>query len=79
MHAFMRNGLQVTKINYPLVGIKYFSIHKAIKQFRLYILNNHTKVIIPHVEVRSLFEERELGERRGNWIVSLIYRSITLN
>jgi hypothetical protein len=29
------------------------------------------KVIVPHPEVRSLFVQRELGERRGNWMMTL--------
>jgi hypothetical protein len=29
------------------------------------------KVIIPHPEVRSLFSQRELGERQGNWMTEL--------
>ena len=29
------------------------------------------KVIVPHPAVRSLFVQKELGERRGNWVTSL--------
>ena len=44
---------------------------KAVKQFRPYILKNQTKVIVPHPAVRSLFKQKELGERRGNWVTTL--------
>ena len=44
---------------------------KAVKQFRSYILKNRTKVIVPHSVVRSLFVQKELGERRGNWVTDL--------
>ena len=53
-------------MNYPTVDKKYFVVFKAVKQFRPYILKNWTKVIIPHPAVRSLFIQKELGERRGN-------------
>ena len=43
----------------------------AVKQFRSYILKNRTKVIVPHSAIRSLFEQKELGERRGNWVTAL--------
>jgi hypothetical protein len=46
--AFMSTRLQGDELNYPLVDKKDFSIHKAIKQFRPYILKNHTNVIVPH-------------------------------
>ena len=44
---------------------------KVVKQFRPYILKNRTKVIVPHPAVRSLFVQKELGERRGNWVTAL--------
>ena len=43
-------------------------VYKAVKHFRSYILKNHTKVIVPHLVVRSLFTQQEMGERRGNWM-----------
>ena len=44
---------------------------KAVKQFRPYILKNWTKVIVPHPAVRCLFVQKELEERRGNWVIAL--------
>jgi hypothetical protein len=69
--TFMSTGLQGVELNYPLVDKQAFVVHKAIKQFRPYILKNHTKVIVPHPEVRSMFVQKELGERRGNWMTTL--------
>ena len=48
-----------------------YAVFKAIKQFKPYILKNRTKVIVPHPTVRSLFVQKELGERRGNWVTAL--------
>ena len=48
-----------------------YAVFKAVKQFRPYILKNWTKVIVPHPAVRSLFVQKELGERRGNWVTAL--------
>jgi hypothetical protein len=67
----MSTGLQGDEWNYPLVDKKYFVVHKSIKWFRPYILKNHTKVIVPHPEVRPLFVPRELGGKLGNWMKSL--------
>jgi hypothetical protein len=69
--AFMSTRLQGAKINYPLVEKQAFFVHKEIKQFKPYILNNHMKFIIPHLEVRYLFIQRDLGERQGNWMMTL--------
>jgi hypothetical protein len=64
--VFMSTILQGIEMNYPPVDKHDFFVHKAIKQFRPYILKNHTRVIIPHLEVRYLFVQGELGVRRGN-------------
>ena len=58
-------------MNYPAVDKQAYAIFKAVKQFRPYILKNRTKVIVPHPAVRSLFVQKELGERRGNWVTTL--------
>ena len=44
---------------------------KAVKNFRPYILKIWTKVIVPHLAVRSLFIQKELGERRVSWVTIL--------
>jgi hypothetical protein len=46
--AFMNIGLQGVELNYPSKDKKDFSVHKVIRQFIPYILNNSMKFIIPH-------------------------------
>ena len=58
-------------MNYPMVDKQAYAVFKAVKQFRPYILKNRTKVIVPHLVVRSLFVQKELGERKGNWVTTL--------
>ena len=58
-------------MNYPVVDKHTYAIFKAVKQFRPYILKNCTKVIVPYPAVRSLFVQKELGDRRGNWVTAL--------
>jgi hypothetical protein len=67
----MRNGLQGVELNYPLVEKQGSFVHKPIKHFIPFILKNHTKVIVPHREVRFLFIQKELGERQGNQMTYL--------
>ena len=61
--SFMSTGLQWVKLNYPMVDKQDYVVFKVVNQFRLYILKNRTKVIVPHSTVRSLFIKKELGER----------------
>ena len=67
----MSTGLQGAELNYLAVDKQAYTIFKVVKQFRPYILKNQTKVVVPHPAVRSLFVQKELGERRGNWVTAL--------
>ena len=69
--SFMSTGLQGAELNYPAVDKQAYAVFKAVKQFRPYIFKNCIKVIVPHPAVRSLFVQKELGERRGNSVTSL--------
>ena len=69
--SFMSTGLQGTELNYPTIDKHAYAVFKAVKQFTPYIFNNRTKVIVPHPAVRTLFVQKELGERRGNWVTDL--------
>ena len=69
--SFMRTSLQGDELNYPIVDKQAYAVFKVVKQFRPYILKNHTKVIVPHPAVQYLFVQKELGERRGNWVIAL--------
>jgi hypothetical protein len=67
--SFMSTNLQGAELNYPTIEKQAYAVYKAVKHFRSYILKNHTKVIVPHPTVRSLFTQQEMGERRGKWMV----------
>ena len=61
--SFMSTGLQGAKLNYPALDKQAYAVFKVVKQFRPHILKNRTKVIVPHLVVRSLFVQKESGER----------------
>ena len=56
--SFMSTSLQGAELNYPTVDKKSYAVFKAVKQFRPYILKNRTKVIVPHLAVRSLLYKK---------------------
>ena len=68
--SFMSTGLQGDELNYPMVDKQAYVVFKAVKKFKPYILKNRTKVIVSHPAIRSLFVQKELGERRGNWVTA---------
>jgi hypothetical protein len=64
--SFMSANLQGAKLNYPDVEKQAYAFYKAVKHFKSYILKNHTKLILPHPAVCSLFTQQDMGEIRGN-------------
>ena len=50
---------------------KLFSVFKAVKHFRPYLLKSKMKVIVPYPSVRNLLVQKYLGEKRAPWMTSL--------
>lgn len=50
---------------------KSFGIFKSIKHSRPFILKTHTKVEVPFAIVRNLLIQRDVGEKRANWVMTL--------
>ena len=44
---------------------------KSIKHFRPFLLKTHTKIIVPFSAVRQLLIQKEVGEKRANWVTTL--------
>jgi len=58
-------------VNYSEVEKQAFAVYKAVKHYRPFLLKAHTKVIVPFHAVRQLLIQRELGEKRANWVTTL--------
>ena len=56
--SFMSTGLQGAELNCPAIDKHVYALFKVVKQFRLYILKNRTKLIVPHPIVRTLFMQK---------------------
>jgi hypothetical protein len=59
------------ELNYPTVDQQAYVVFKIVKHFRSYLLKSRTKVIVPYPTVRNLLVQKELGEKRENWMMSL--------
>lgn len=58
-------------MNYSDVEKQAFAVFKAVKHYRPFLLKTHTKVIVPFPAVRQLLIQKELGEKRANWVTTL--------
>eukprot|EP00253_Pinus_taeda_P022666 PITA_22666 len=69
--AFFSSNLQGAKLNYSDVEKQAYAIFKAIKHFRPFLLKTHTKIIVPFPAVRNLLVQKDVGEKRANWVTAL--------
>eukprot|EP00253_Pinus_taeda_P010931 PITA_10931 len=69
--SFFSSNFEGAELNYSEVEKQAFAMYKAIKHYRPFLLKNHTKVIVPFSSVRQLLIQRELGEKRANWVTTL--------
>eukprot|EP00253_Pinus_taeda_P027025 PITA_27025 len=69
--SFFSSNLQGAELNYSDVEKQAFAVFKAVKYYRPFLLKTHTKVIVPFPAVRQLLLQKELGEKRANWVTAL--------
>jgi hypothetical protein len=69
--AFMSSSFKGAEINYPAVDQQAYSFFKEVNNFRSYLLKSRTHIIVPYLAVRNPLVQKELGEKRANWVTSL--------
>lgn len=69
--SFFSSNLQGPKLNYSNVEKQVFPIFKSIKHFRPFLLKTHTKVILSFLAVKNMLIQRDVGEKRANWLTTL--------
>jgi hypothetical protein len=58
-------------MNYPEVDKHTYAVFKVVKHFHPFLLKYKTKVIVPYPIVRNLLVQKDLVEKRENWITTL--------
>jgi hypothetical protein len=69
--AFMSLSFKGEELNYPAVDQQAYVVFNVVKHFRSYLLKSRKKIIVPYPVVRNLLVQKELGEKRANWVTSL--------
>ena len=67
----MSSNFKGAELNYHEVDKQDFSIFKAVKHFRPYLLKSKMKVIVPCPSVRNLLVQKDFGEKRAPWMIAL--------
>lgn len=69
--SFFSSTFQGAELNYLQVEKQAFTLFKSVNNFRPFLLKTHTKIIVPFSTMRQLLIQREVGEKRENWVTTL--------
>lgn len=67
--AFMSVSLKKHEIEYSLMEKQAFVVVKVVKHLRYYILHSHAIVYVPHLAIKSILTQQDIGmNSRATWI-----------
>jgi hypothetical protein len=70
--VYYSRTLRDAPLKYDIMEKKAYALFKALKEFRVYILNSHTTTYVPNSSVKDILTQPEPEGKRGKWIVVLL-------
>eukprot|EP00253_Pinus_taeda_P026128 PITA_26128 len=70
--AFFSRIIRDRALKYNIIEKKALALVKALKYFRVYILNSHILAYVPNVGVKDVLVQAEPEGRQGKWIAALL-------
>jgi hypothetical protein len=72
------NPLRDVALKYNIMEKQAFSLVKAIKDFRVYILHSHIIAYVPNSVVKDILTQNSPDGKRGKWIVVILEYDIEI-
>ena len=69
--AFFSKALRDAPLKYNIMEKQAFSLVKALKDFRFYILHSHIIAFVPNSVVKDILTQ-DPGGKRGKWIAVIL-------
>eukprot|EP00253_Pinus_taeda_P027313 PITA_27313 len=70
--AFFSRIIRDRALKYNIIEKHALALVKALKDFRVYILNSHILAYVPNAAVKDVLVQAEPEGRRGKWIAALL-------
>eukprot|EP00253_Pinus_taeda_P024607 PITA_24607 len=70
--AFFSRIIRDGALNYNIIEKQALALVKALKDFRVYILNSHILAYVPNAAVKDVLVQTEPEGRSGKWIATLL-------
>ena len=69
--SFFSKALRDAPLKYNIMEKQAYTLIKALKYFRVYILHSHTIVYVPNIVVKDILSQDPNG-KRGKWIAVIL-------
>eukprot|EP00253_Pinus_taeda_P032568 PITA_32568 len=76
--AFFSRALGDAPLKFQIMEKQAYTLVKAIKDFRIYILYSHVIAYVPNAVVKDILTQEGLEGRRGKWIASILEYDIEI-
>ena len=70
--SFYSKTLRDAPLRYNIMDKHAFSLIKALKAFRVYILHSHTLAFVPSITVKDILTQLDPEGKRAKWIAILL-------
>eukprot|EP00253_Pinus_taeda_P007298 PITA_07298 len=76
--AFFSKALRYAPLKYKIMKKQAYSLVKALKDFRVYILYSHVIACVPNAVVKDILTQDGIEGRRGKWIATILEYDIEI-
>jgi hypothetical protein len=70
--SFSSKALRDAKIRYEIMEKQAYSLVKALKDFRVYVLHSKVTACIPSSSMKDILIQPDIDGRRGKWIAKIL-------
>lgn len=77
--AFFSKVLRDSFLKYNMMEKQAYTLVKALKYFRVYVLHSHVISYILNVVVKDILTQLDPEGRRGRWIVAILEYDVEIN
>jgi hypothetical protein len=69
--SFLRKSLKDAKMKYEILEKHTYALDKALKSFRVYVLQSIITTYVPKSSVKKILVQLDSEGKRGKWIVKI--------
>jgi hypothetical protein len=77
--SFFNKSLQDVELKYEILEKKAYALVKALKAFRVYVLQSNITTYVPRSGVKEILVQPDSEGKRGKWIVKLLEYDLHIN